>query len=245
MGFENGPFLAQADGGLKLSAFSWNKKATMVWFEQPAGVGFSYSDVPADYQKYNDTVAATDNAAFLTAFFAAHPQYQNLPLFLTSESYGGNYIPQLSAAVLRGADTRLAAQLKRGGFAVGNPVFSIDDKLTFAGIMNAVTADIRKCFFFRADSSASPPIPHLHSVLPPNPCIVKQCLALPFSHCPSRSGTAPRGATRRSSHPRATRSRRRCSHLRVTAGARTHSMGMAAAIICTQTLLATLRWAWR
>lgn len=142
MGFENGPFIAQADGTLALSSLSWNRNMTMVWFEQPAGVGFSYSDVPADYQKYNDTVAATDNAAFLSAFFAAHPQYQDLPLFLTSESYGGNYVPQAAAEVLRGSDTRLAAQLKRGGFAVGNPVFSIDDKATFEGIMNLVTADI-------------------------------------------------------------------------------------------------------
>jgi hypothetical protein len=114
----------------------------MVWIEQPAGVGFSYSDAPGDYKQYNDTIAATDNAAFLSAFFEAHPQYKDLPLFLTSESYGGNYIPQAAAEVLRGADARLAAQLKRGGFAVGNPVFSIDEKATFAGIMNMVTADI-------------------------------------------------------------------------------------------------------
>jgi hypothetical protein len=83
-----------------------------------------------------------------------------------------NYIPQAAAEVLRGSDTRLSAQLKKGGFAVGNPVFSIDEQATFvppppspqppphtaavpsllhrhpvkphrfAGIMNVVTADI-------------------------------------------------------------------------------------------------------
>ncbi len=86
MGFENGPFQAQSDGGLLPSEYSWNKRATVVWFEQPAGVGFSYSDNPADYNNYNDTVSSTDNAAFLTAFFAAYPKYQSLKLFLTSES---------------------------------------------------------------------------------------------------------------------------------------------------------------
>lgn len=74
MGFENGPFLAQEDGTLEFSAFSWNRFATVVWIEQPAGVGFSYSSNSSDYTLYNDTVAALDNAAYLTAFFDAFPQ---------------------------------------------------------------------------------------------------------------------------------------------------------------------------
>jgi hypothetical protein len=115
----------------------------MVWFEQPVGVGFSFSSKPADYQNLNDDIAATDNAAFLSAFFAQFPQYQNNPLWLTSESYGGNYIPQLSRQVLQGADARLAAQLSKGGFIVGNPVFSADStNATFANIMNVVTPSI-------------------------------------------------------------------------------------------------------
>jgi len=143
MGFEHGPFLAQADGTLQPNPLSWNKFATMVYFEQPVGVGFSYSSNPADYQNLNDAVAASDNSAFLTAFFAAHPQYANVPLFLTSESYGGNYVPQMTRAVLEGTDTRLQAQLAKGGFAVGNPVFSIDSvNATFANIMNLVQAGI-------------------------------------------------------------------------------------------------------
>ena len=138
-----GPVLAQADGTLAPNPLSWNKFATMVYFEQPVGVGFSYSSAPADYQNLNDAVSASDNAQFLTAFFAAHPQYASQPLFLTSESYGGNYVPQMTRAVLEGGDARLQAQLKKGGFAVGNPVFSIDDaNATFANIMNAVQANI-------------------------------------------------------------------------------------------------------
>jgi hypothetical protein len=86
-------------------------------------------------------VAALDNSAFLSAFFAQYPQYQALPLFLTSESYGGNYVPQMARAVLEGKDARLISQLKKGGIAVGNPVFS-GDEATFEGIMNVVTADI-------------------------------------------------------------------------------------------------------
>lgn len=89
MGFENGPFIINEDGTLTPNGLSWNRFANMVWFEQPAGVGFSYSSNPNDYQNYDDAIAAADNAAFLTAFFAQYPQYGNNPLWLTSESYGG------------------------------------------------------------------------------------------------------------------------------------------------------------
>ena len=142
MGFEHGPLLMQGDGGIAFNEYSWNKHATVVYIEQPAGVGFSYSSVPGDYDRYNDDISATDNAAFMTAFFAQYPKYANLPLFLTSESYGGNYIPQLAARILQGTDTRLATQLRKGGIAVGNPVFSIDANTTFADIMQIVTPQI-------------------------------------------------------------------------------------------------------
>jgi carboxypeptidase C (cathepsin A) len=171
MGFENGPFLAQEDGTLEFSAFSWNRFATVVWIEQPAGVGFSYSSNSSDYTLYNDTVAALDNAAYLTAFFDAFPQCtlpendarrktrrgshaqlppqihldpthtdKKLDLYLTSESYGGNYVPQWSSAVLSGGDRRLAAQLK--GFSVNNPVFSLGENKTFPLIKNLVLGEI-------------------------------------------------------------------------------------------------------
>ena len=144
MGFENGPFVAYTDGTLQLSPMSWNRFATVVWIEQPAGVGFSYSSQPSDYDAYDDASAALDNAAFLTAFFAMYPQYAKLDLYLTSESYGGNYVPQWTAAVLAGADRRLAAQLK--GFSVNNPVFSLPplngQNRTFANIKNLVLGEI-------------------------------------------------------------------------------------------------------
>jgi carboxypeptidase C (cathepsin A) len=141
MGYENGPFIITANGSLVPNSFSWNKFATMVYFEQPAGVGFSFSSNANDYNNYDDDISQTDNYAFLSAFFKQYPQYQNNPLWLTSESYGGNYVPQLARQVLQGPDTALAAQLKKGGITVGNPVFSTDTA-TFEDIISLVQADI-------------------------------------------------------------------------------------------------------
>ena len=100
MGFEHGPFTAQADGGLLLNPYSWNRNATVVYIEQPAGVGFSYSSNPSDYEgAYNDGVAASDNEAFIKEFFNLYPQYKTNPLFLVSESYGGNYVRAYPSAL--------------------------------------------------------------------------------------------------------------------------------------------------
>ena len=137
-----GPFLAQADGTLAPNPLSWNKFATMVYFEQPVGVGFSYSSAPADYQNLNDAVSASDNAQFLTAFFAAHPQYASQPLFLTSESYGGNYVPQMTRAVLEGGDARLQAQLKEAEAIVAYT--SMEDKAAAAREASAAGVAVHK-----------------------------------------------------------------------------------------------------
>ena len=46
----------------------------MLFWESPAGVGFSYCDDANGCPHYNDTVAMHDNAAFICAFFDAYPK---------------------------------------------------------------------------------------------------------------------------------------------------------------------------
>jgi len=93
--------------------------ANVLYIEQPAGVGFSYSDDPADYIT-NDTRAAEDNYAFLQGFLQVFPEYVGRDLWLTGESYGGIYIPTLTAQILDGSDDQLASQLT--GWMIGNGV---------------------------------------------------------------------------------------------------------------------------
>ena len=48
-GTEMGPYFISRDGTLSPNPFSWNKVASVLYIEQPAGTGFSYSDTEADY----------------------------------------------------------------------------------------------------------------------------------------------------------------------------------------------------
>ena len=95
----------------------------MVFIEQPCGVGFSYStaaDTTADY-KANDASAALDNYNLIQAFMARFPQYNKNGLYLTSESYGGHYLPTLSKVIVDKNTEGANPALNFKGFAVGNP----------------------------------------------------------------------------------------------------------------------------
>ncbi|KAJ1471342.1 peptidase S10, serine carboxypeptidase [Baffinella frigidus] len=68
----------------------------MVFIEQPAGVGFSTADTDITYGDDQAKSASEDNALFIKGFFARFPEYKNADFYLTSESYGGHYLPTLA-----------------------------------------------------------------------------------------------------------------------------------------------------
>ena len=81
---EQGPYSTLSDGVLTPNPYSWNKVANMLFVEQPAGVGFSYSDDSDDY-KTGDAQAAVDNHQLILSFLERFPEVQANPFFITSE----------------------------------------------------------------------------------------------------------------------------------------------------------------
>jgi carboxypeptidase C (cathepsin A) len=92
---ESGPFRPNAAGGLSPNPWTWSSAANMLYVEQPAGVGFSYSNNTADYT-VGDARAADDVFWFLQGFMKAFPQFAAAPLWITGESYGGHYVPSIA-----------------------------------------------------------------------------------------------------------------------------------------------------
>ena len=98
--------------------------------EAPCGVGFSYSNISdendrSDYAN-NDEGTADDNYAFIQAFLSRFPSYRSNDLYITSESYGGHYMPTLARNIVtknKGATAGSILNFK--GFAVGNPYTNI------------------------------------------------------------------------------------------------------------------------
>ena len=148
---EMGPFRPQQDMNLTLNPWSWNRISNMVFIEAPCYVGFSYSSATGDrphlepscqqsfYEypkcchdsadKYNldhcndDEGTASDNYDLIQAFYTRYPAYKTNDLYISSESYGGHYMPTLAMKIVHenNKTTNQTNVLNFKGFAVGNP----------------------------------------------------------------------------------------------------------------------------
>lgn len=122
---EHGPFQVRDDGdSLVDNEYSWNKLANMLYVEIPSGVGFSYSDTVADY-KTGDDKTAVDNYWLVQGWLDRFPQYRSNDFHISSESYGGHYMPQLAEEIAK-RNKQVAADgsapvINFAGFMVGNP----------------------------------------------------------------------------------------------------------------------------
>jgi len=114
---------------------SWNKVANMLYLESPAGstvgpgspLGFSTCLKGGEVQKtckWDDVSQAEAYAHTLIAFFKAFPEYSNNDLYLTGESYAGQYLPNIANYIL----TQMSDQLSNlKGIAVGNGCWGGDE----------------------------------------------------------------------------------------------------------------------
>ncbi|XP_023412258.1 lysosomal protective protein-like [Loxodonta africana] len=134
---ENGPYRMNADGSLYINQYSWNQVANVLYLESPAGVGYSYS-LSRNYE-IDDQQVAADNYQALLSFFEKFPTFANHDFYIFGESYGGVYIPSLSAQVVNGT---LSINFK--GFGVGNGLSSYelnDDTLVEFGYYHGLFGD--------------------------------------------------------------------------------------------------------
>lgn len=122
---EMGPFIIHDAKHLSYKSLNWLiPGANMVFIDQPACVGFSYSSNLADCNT-SDTKAAAVNVRAIKSFIqTVMPQYKNRKFWFTGESYAGAYVPMLSAHVVD--DPALIDNF--AGFMVGNPVMECYDK---------------------------------------------------------------------------------------------------------------------
>eukprot|EP01084_Bolivina_argentea_P305392 527572_1 len=89
---EQGAFRNLENGTLIINPGTWNKVASMLYIEQPVGTGFSFSNDPNDYY-VGDEEAAADMYSMILGFLDQFPQYKSNDFYMSSESYGGHYMP--------------------------------------------------------------------------------------------------------------------------------------------------------
>mmetsp|Transcript_10166 Transcript_10166/g.16387 ORF Transcript_10166/g.16387 Transcript_10166/m.16387 type:complete len:504 (-) Transcript_10166:49-1560(-) len=115
--------------GTYVNPNAWNKVANMLYLESPAGssvsisganVGFSscYKDgAKQSVCSWDDKNQAEAYAKTLLAFLEMYPELKKNDLYLTGESYAGQYVPNIANYIL----TKLpAGSLNLKGLALGN-----------------------------------------------------------------------------------------------------------------------------
>jgi cathepsin A (carboxypeptidase C) len=124
---EHGPYMVNPDGKtLRVNDYSWNKVANVLYLEAPAGVGFSYSENPSDYRKFNDLITSDDSYHFLLNFFQKYPQFMKNEFYISGESYGGHYVPSLALRIHQGNANKEGQLINLKGIFVGNGCTSDD-----------------------------------------------------------------------------------------------------------------------
>ena len=116
---ELGPASITEDLEVVKNAYSWNSNASMIFLEQPVGVGYSYFDEDAD-SVTGSNAAAKDVYAFLDLFFSKFPHLISKKFHISGESYAGHYLPAIAneIAIVHKED----AKFKLSSVLIGNGI---------------------------------------------------------------------------------------------------------------------------
>eukprot|EP01084_Bolivina_argentea_P239052 401728_1 len=117
---EHGPWRVTDALKIHYNPYSWNTEVNMVYLEQPYGVGFSTVEEGAD-EVTGDQNAADDMDTAIRNWITKFPLYKNNKIYLSSESWGGHYVPITAYTILQNNDDNVSPQINFGGFFLGNP----------------------------------------------------------------------------------------------------------------------------
>lgn len=95
LSLELGPSIINSNLKPEFNPYSWNSNASILFLDQPANVGFSYGgNIPITSDD-----SAIDFVEFIKKFYEKFPEYSQLDLHISGESYGGHYVPAFGKAV--------------------------------------------------------------------------------------------------------------------------------------------------
>ncbi|XP_016961724.1 retinoid-inducible serine carboxypeptidase [Drosophila biarmipes] len=139
---QGGPGVASSGGGVfeqlgpidiegRARESSWVRHMNVLFVDSPVGTGFAYVEEHGRYARNNRQIAL-DLVQLMKQFLDKYPAFQNVPLHIFSESYGGKMAPEFALELhLAKRSGRLNCQLK--SVVVGNPWTSpLDSVLSYA-----------------------------------------------------------------------------------------------------------------
>ncbi|ORY83856.1 Alpha/Beta hydrolase protein [Protomyces lactucae-debilis] len=119
---EHGPCLI-VDKTTKRNENSWNNVANMLYVDEPADTGYSFTTGGPTAKRAS--AAADDLVALIQLLNKIFPPFQNLPLHLAGESNAGKHLPWLASKLIKLNKDGAQLQIPLASMMVGNPVLDV------------------------------------------------------------------------------------------------------------------------
>ncbi|XP_037719800.1 retinoid-inducible serine carboxypeptidase [Drosophila subpulchrella] len=100
-------------------SWTWVKDMNVLFIDNPVGSGFSYVDNTAHFTATNKEIAL-DLVELMKGFYSLHPEFEEVPLHIFCESYGGKMAPEF-ALELWNAKERGEVKTNLTSVALGDP----------------------------------------------------------------------------------------------------------------------------
>ncbi|XP_023305748.2 retinoid-inducible serine carboxypeptidase-like [Lucilia cuprina] len=114
--------------------WTWVKDMNVLFIDNPVGSGFSYVDNVMYLTSTNKQIAL-DLVEFMKGFYALHPEFEEVPLHIFCESYGGKMAPEF-ALELYYAIQKKEIKSNLTSVALGDPWTSpIDSVMAWAPLL--------------------------------------------------------------------------------------------------------------
>ncbi|KAI4880484.1 hypothetical protein NFI96_016248, partial [Prochilodus magdalenae] len=129
-GFGNFAEIGPLDTDLQPRKTSWVNAANVLFVDNPVGTGYSYTDSSGALTKDVEMVAA-DMMVLLQSFFTLRTEFQSVPFYIFSESYGGKMAAAISLELTK-AVQKGSIKCNFAGVALGDSWISpIDSVMTW------------------------------------------------------------------------------------------------------------------
>ncbi|RWS24359.1 putative serine carboxypeptidase CPVL-like protein, partial [Leptotrombidium deliense] len=102
----NGPYKITQNVHLKCRKYSWTKKFSMLYIDQPVGSGFSFTDNQNGFAK-NLKESTANLFSALTQFFKMFNELRANDFYATGESYAGKYVPAIAHKIHSDKNSRI------------------------------------------------------------------------------------------------------------------------------------------
>ncbi|XP_053195104.1 retinoid-inducible serine carboxypeptidase [Scomber japonicus] len=129
-GFGNFEEIGPLDRDLNPRKTSWVQAASLLFVDNPVGTGFSYAERPDGYAT-NVATVASDMLILLQHFFTERAEFQSIPFYIFSESYGGKMAAAISMELTK-AIAQGKVKCNFAGVALGDSWISpLDSVMTW------------------------------------------------------------------------------------------------------------------